>query len=90
MEEIIKIIIEYAAIWAPSLVAILGVISTIIPALIKTKEALARLKSDETIKNLETIVTKQAAENKELTRVTKLMLDEITKIKDYAEHKKEG
>ncbi len=88
MEELIRIIVEYVAIWAPSLVAILSVISTSIPALIKTKEALVKLKNDETIKNLSETCEKQAKENAELRKSVDLMLDELTKIKGYAEEKK--
>lgn len=88
MEEIIAIIVEYVSIWAPSLVAILGVVSTVLVAISKTKTALDALKKDETIKQLEAKFTEQAKTNEELIRCNKLLLDQITKIKDYADNKK--
>ena len=88
MTEIIQIIIEYASIWAPSLVAILGVITTILVALGKTKDAFAKLNKDETLKEINIKLTQVASENEELVRCNKLLLDEITKIKGYADTKK--
>jgi hypothetical protein len=88
MTEIIQIIIEYASIWAPSLVAILGVVTTILVALGKTKDAFAKLNKDETLKEINTKLTQVANENEELVRCNKLLLDEITKIKGYADTKK--
>ena len=52
MTEILQIIVEYVAIWAPSLVAVLGVVSTVLVALSKTKEAFSKLNKDETLKEL--------------------------------------
>ena len=88
MEEILRIIVEYVSIWAPSLVAILGVVSTILVSLGKTKEAFAKLNKDETLKTVNTKLTKVVNENEELIRCNKLLLDELTKIKGYADAKK--
>ena len=88
MEEILRIIVEYVSIWAPSLVAILGVVTTILVSLGKTKEAFAKLNKDETLKAVNTKLTKVVNENEELIRCNKLLLDELTKIKGYADAKK--
>lgn len=88
MTEILQIIVEYVAIWAPSLVAILGVVSTVLVALSKTKEAFSKLNKDETLKELKTEMKKLVSENEELVRCNKLLLDNYTKIKDYADTKK--
>ena len=88
MEEILRIIVEYVSIWAPSLVAILGVVTTILVALGKTKDAFAKLNKDETLKEINTKLTQVASENEELVRCNKLLLDELTKIKGYADIKK--
>lgn len=90
MEEILKIIVEYVAIWAPSLVAALSVVTTVLVALGKTKEAFEKLNKDETLKDVKANLNKVAADNEELIRCNKLLLDEITKIKDYADTKKGG
>ena len=88
MTEILKIIVEYVAIWAPSLVAVLGVVSTVLVALSKTKEAFSKLNKDETLKELKTEMKKLVSENEELVRCNKLLLDNYTKIKDYVDTKK--
>jgi cell division protein FtsB len=88
MTEILKIIVEYVAIWAPSLVAILGIVSTVLVALSKTKEAFVKLNKDETLKELKTEMKRLISENEELVRCNKLLLDNYTKIKDYADTKK--
>ena len=91
MEAILAVIIEYVAIWAPSLVAVLGVVTTVLTTMSKTKTALDALKKDETIKRMEQKFEEMAAQNAELVRCNKLLLDEVTKIKNYAdEKKKEG
>lgn len=88
MEEFLRIVLEYVSIWAPSLVAILGVVVTIITALGKTKAAFDDLKADKTLKDVNSKLSKLTAENEELIRCNKLLLDKITKIKDYADNKK--
>lgn len=91
MEQIIEIVLSYASIWVPSIVAILGVISTILVALNKTKEAFAKLNKDETLKELKTQLTKVIKDNQELRAYEKVLVDEMTKIKNYVEDlKKEG
>lgn len=91
MEAIFALIIEYVAIWAPSLIAVLGTVSTVILAIAKCKEAAEKWKNDETIKDMKTQFIQMASQNEELVRTNKLLLDEITKIKNYAdEKKKEG
>lgn len=86
--EFIETILSYASIWAPSIVAMLGVVVTILTALGRTKEAFDNLKKDETLKEVKDELKKVASENEELIRCNKLLLDQITKIKDYSEAKK--
>lgn len=88
MEEIIKIILEYAAIWGPSLVAMLGTVAAVLTAIGKCKEAAEKLKSDPTLTNLGNEFKAMAAQNEELVRCNKLLLDELTKIHNYADYKK--
>lgn len=91
MEQILAVIIEYASIWVPSLVAIFGVVATVIGAAAKTKEAFEKLNKDETLKDLKQQLSAVIQENEELVRCNKLLLDEITKINNYADQlKKRG
>lgn len=84
MEDIIKIVLEYVAIWAPSLVAILGIVASILTAYNKTAEAIEAFKADKSLKDVNDNITRLANDNAELVRCNKLLLEEITKIKDYA------
>lgn len=93
MEAIIAVIIQYASIWAPSLVAILGVITTVV----KLRGEIAKFKSSETVQELkdkilelERKVEEKASKEEELIRVNKMLIDQITQIRDYADHKKGG
>lgn len=97
MEAIIAIIIEYAAIWGPSLVAVFGVIATVISSINKTRAAIQEFKDDRTVAEMnenmrvmEQRLSERMREEEELIRCNKLLLDELTKIKGYADHKKEG
>ena len=87
MTEIINIILTYVAIWGPSLAAILGVITTVMLALNKTKAAINEFKKEDVLKDLAAQIQKQAKENEELVHVNKLLLDKITHIKGYADSK---
>lgn len=87
MTEILQVIVEYVAIWAPSLVAILGTITTVILAINKYRDAILDWKNDETLHGVKNELVKISQENEELVRCNKLLLEELTKIKGYADAK---
>lgn len=87
MTEILQVIVEYVAIWAPSLVAILGTITTVILAINKCRDAILAWKNDETLHGVKNELVKISQENEELVRCNKLLLEELTKIKGYADAK---
>ena len=87
MNEIIGIILEYAAIWAPSVVAILGIVYSVLVAMNKTKAQWEKLKGDTDFKDLKEQLIQQSKENEELIKCNKALVDNITKIKDYVDHK---
>ena len=87
MEAIVSVIIETAALWAPSIVAVLGIVATIIPAILKIREALIEFKKSDELKEIIKLLKKQSTENAELKEYNKLLLDEITKIKGYSDIK---
>lgn len=89
MNEIIGIILEYAAIWVPSIVAVSGVVCTILVALNKTKEAWEKLRGDTDFKSMKEQLITQSQENQELIKCNKALVDNITKIKDYVDHKED-
>lgn len=86
---VISTLIEMLIIWLPSLTAILGIVATILTSLGKTKKAIAELKDSTELKEATKEIKRLAAENKELNRNQKLLLDQITKIKGYSDAKKE-
>lgn len=88
MNETMQIITEYLAIWAPSLVSVLGIIVAIIPTVQKMADHLKALQEDKTLVEISERLEKLSQENKELTRCNKLLLDQLAKIKDYADLKK--
>lgn len=92
MEEILKIILEYASIWGPSIVAIFSIVATIIGAYARVRKAIAEtrlateeLKSNKTIIEMNNRFNIMAKQNEELVRTNKLLLEKITKIKEYAD-----
>lgn len=86
---VISTLIEMLIIWLPSLTAILGIVATIITSLGKTKKAIAELKDSTELRDATKEMKRLAAENQELIHNQKLLLDQITKIKGYADAKKE-
>ena len=89
METIVALIVEYAAIWAPAIVAVLGIVAAVIPALMKIRDALAEFRKSDDLKRVIRLLEKQGAENAELRRLYNLTLEEITKIKGYADSKED-
>lgn len=81
-----EIILTYVSMWAPALVAILGIVASVIFAVGKVKTAITDLRKTDDIANLTKELQNLAAENKELRHRENLLLDEITKIKNYAEN----
>lgn len=80
--------------WAPSIVAILGVVGTIIAAfnvlgkhLAEAKATITELKGTKEWKEASTKLANLAAQNEELVRCNKLLLDQLTRIKGYADEK---
>lgn len=89
MNEFLTVLVEHLAIWAPSLVAILGVVATILPVFIKCREYLRSLREDKTLLDVNKQLKQVVSENKELIRCNKLLIDELTRIKGYADTLKE-
>lgn len=85
----LETIINLASIWAPSVVAILGIVATVIGAIQKTQAVISELKADTTLKDVNVKLTKLANENAELVKCNKLLIDEITKIQGYVDSKEE-
>ena len=81
----IDLIVSYASIWAPSLVAIIGTIASIVMAIRKAQKAIDDLRKDETIKQVSKELKDAVSTNKELVECNKLLLDRITQIEGYVE-----
>lgn len=85
---IIALLVEYAAIWGPSIVAVLGIVVSVVASLAKVKAAIEEFKQDKTIDNLRDEMTVIEAELKETNRQNALLLDELSRIKGYSATKK--
>ena len=89
MELITELLMLYIPMYAPSIVAIISVVVAIIPLATKLLDALKAFKNSDELKQLAKQLQEQSAENKELVRCNKLLLDRLTKIEGYADKKKE-
>ena len=94
MTEIIEIIVEQLSIWAPAIVAVLGIVTTVLTAVNKMKTAVSEsqsaietMKNDKTIKELTSQLQKLASENARLNKSVKLLTDKIVKIEGYSDAK---
>lgn len=85
-----EMIIALISVWCPALVAVLGVVSTVLIAIGKTKDAIDTLKQDTTFKTLAIDLQTVISQNETLREQNDLLLDEITKIKDYRKNQKKG
>lgn len=87
---IIDMVLAQAAIWAPSLVAVLGIVATIIPAYNKIKTVLAETKESNTevrktkdFEKLHADLRQAHLDNKELKEQISLLIDKFAGVKDY-------
>ena len=87
MELITTLLMTYLPMYAPAIVAILAIVAAVIPYLVKAHDALKAFKDSQEYRELLKQLKTQSAENRELVRCNKLLLDEITKIKGYADAK---
>lgn len=89
--KLIEILVQYASIWGPSLVAILGIMISVVSSLAKVKTAVEDFKQDKTIDNLRSEMAVIEQDLRETNRQNALLLDELSKIQGYsAAKKKEG
>lgn len=89
--KLIELLVQYASIWGPSLVAILGIMISVVSSLAKVKTAVEEFKQDKTIDNLRAEMTAIEQELKETNRQNALLIDELAKVQGYsAAKKKEG
>lgn len=85
------IVVQYASIWGPSVVAVLGILISVVSSLTKVKTAIEEFKQDKTIDNLRNEINTIGSELRETNRQNALLLDELSKIQGYsAIKKKEG
>lgn len=80
-------ILTQIAIWAPSITATLGVIASVIFALLKVKDALQEFRRTDDINALKSTINEQNTEIAKLNKRCELLLDNITKINGYVESK---
>lgn len=80
-----ELIIELVTAYAPSVTAILGVLITVITTIKKMTEAASSLKDDETIREVSRKLDEAVKANKELAETNKLLVDQLAKIKGYAD-----
>ena len=85
MEEIIM---QYVAMWAPAIAAVLAIVSSALLSISKVKTAIDNLKQDDTIKNLTSKLSEALRENKEIKKELDVLIDKITKIEHYRENLK--
>lgn len=90
MQEILELIIQYASIWAPSVVSILGVVTTVLLAINKTREAISQFKDSDTalrneLRDVKNELVRLASQNDTLTQAEKDIVDKLSTIKNYTD-----
>lgn len=83
----IELIMSYIAIWAPALVACLGVLTTICVSISKVTKTIYTIKSDKDFKELRAELKRTQLLMQEQKKTNELLLEKVTNIKDYAKIK---
>ena len=89
MQEIVDLIVSYASIWVPAIVAVFGVIITVVKCMTEVKNYVDQLKDDKDLRDVKNNTAEIVKENRELMRQNKMLLDNITRIKDYTDNKRD-
>lgn len=88
MNELFAAMATYVSIWLPSAVAIIGTVSTVLIAISKIKTSVEELKKTDILKTLAADLKKSLRDNEELKIQNDILIDELKKIKNYRESKK--
>lgn len=88
MNELFEAMATYVSIWLPSAVAIIGTVSTVLIAISKIKTSVEELKKTDILKTLAADLKKSLRDNEELKLQNDILIDELKKIKNYRESKK--
>lgn len=88
MEEILQIINQYWVAWAPALTAILGIVVAVLPYTMKLRSAAKEMKNDQAFVELSHKLDTVISENKDLIYQNKLLLDQLSHVKNYYETKR--
>lgn len=81
----IELILEYIAIWLPSIVAAGGVAYTVVTAISRATKALDEFKKTDEINELKNVIQEQSKKLAVQQEQLDIIIDELTKIKDYRE-----
>lgn len=91
MEAIIAFLMTQISIWAPSVVAVLGVIVSVAASVNKIKQGLdninatnTELKKSKEFKQLHDDLRQAHTDNKELKDMIELLIDKQTKVDNYS------
>ena len=88
MNELFEAMATYVSIWLPSAVAIIGTVSTVLIAISKIKTSVEELKKTDILKTLAADLKKSLRDNEEIKIQNDILIDELKKIKNYRESKK--
>lgn len=80
MEEIFEIVLNYASIWGPSVVAMLAMVFTAFIVINKVLTVVVELRKDTTIKDIDSKLAEQMTVIKKLERTEKKLINSITKV----------
>lgn len=80
MNEILELLIA----WSPALFGAISSVSIAIVAITKMLGAIKELKSDTTITDINNRLDELNQRNLELSKTNNLLLDQLTKVKNYA------
>lgn len=87
MQELLTTLLP---IWGPAITAILATVASVCIAINKITQAVNIMSNSVELKELVKSLKIQIAQNEELKRTNKILIDELTKIKGYVDKQKEG
>lgn len=87
LQTIYELIVQYACMWVPALVAVLTTVCTVVTAIANTNKAIEQLKETKDFKDIKVALAREHEDNERFLRQNKLLLDELKKVKGYSDCK---
>lgn len=86
-EAFIELVMQTAPMWGTALVSVASAVVCVVKAINRAKDAIDDFKADKTLKEVNDKLSEIAQKEEKLIKLENALINRITKIENYMEHK---